>query len=143
MEHLAATLRARGAAEEAGTTIVEPLGRIVLRERAEDYRQRQKNRGKIRAAETFETAIEEFLPIVKARYADQLTEEHITRWYGALCAKGNSNRTIYNKHITVFGFLKWAGVSTRELAERAPSYTEKQPEAYRRQEMRQFFAFVI
>jgi integrase len=142
MDALAATLRARVAAEEAGTTIVEAPGRINLRSRADDYLQRQRDRGKNRGAETFETAIDEFLPIVKVRYADQLAEEHITRWYGALRAKKNSDRTIYNKHISVFGFLKWAGVSTKELAERAPTYTEKQPEAYRKQEMQQFFAFV-
>ncbi len=142
MDVLASKLRARVAAEEAGTTIVETPGRIVLRAKANEYIKRQKNRGKGRAAETFETAIEEFLSLVKVRYADQLTEEDITDWYGKLRKKGNSDRTVYNKHVSIFGFLKWVGVDTKKLAEKAPSYTEKEPDAYRKRQMQQFFSFV-
>jgi integrase len=71
-------------------------------------------------------------------YADQLTEEIILRWYAALRKRGNSNRTLYNKHILIFGFLTWCGV--KHLAMKAPSYTEKKVEIYEPEQLKKFFA---
>lgn len=138
--HTARILTAQGAAEAAGTKIVETPGRINLKVKAEEYTERQIARGKKRAAVTFKTAIEEFMSVVRVPYADQLTETLILRWYAALCAKKNADRTIYNKHVSVFGFLRWAGVDTKKLAERAPSFTEKAVEVYKADELKKFFA---
>jgi integrase len=77
---------------------------------------------------------------VKVQFADQLTEALILRWYAALRTKKNSNRTIYNKHISVFGFLKWCGIDTKKLATKAPSFTEKAVEVYKADELKKFFA---
>ena len=138
--HLAKVLTAQCAAEEAGTTIVETPGRTNLKSKANEYTQRQIARGKKRAAVTFTTAIDEFLPIAKVPFADQLTEAIIMRWYAALRGKKNSDRTIYNKHVSVFGFLTWAGVDTKRLAKGAPTFTEKAVEVYKTDEMKEFFA---
>lgn len=128
----------RGAAE-AGIQVIVPKGRIDLSKKAKEYIERQIARGKNESAITFKGAIKEFLPSAKAEYADQLSEQAILRWYAALRKKGNSNRTIHNKHISVFGFLKWCGIDTKPLAAKAPDYTEKEVEIYERDELKQFF----
>jgi integrase len=138
--HLGRVLTARVAACEAGTEIVETPGRVQLRNKAKEYKERQIARGKKRAAVTFGTAIEEFLPSVKVQFADELTETVINRWYTALRAKKNSDRTIYNKHVSVFGFLKWCKLDTKHLAEKAPTFTEKAVEVYKTEDMKKFFA---
>jgi integrase len=138
--HLGRVLAARAAAGEAGTEIVETPGRVQLRTKAKEYKERQIARGKNRAAVTFGTAIEEFLPSVKVRFADELTEALINRWYTALRTKKNSDRTIYNKHVSVFGFLKWCKLDTKHLAVKAPTFTEKTVEVYTPEEMKKFFS---
>jgi integrase len=139
-QQLARTLKAEDAAEEAGTKIIEIPGRVDLATQANAFEQRQLARGKKRHSVTFRQAIDEFVPLVRAKYADQLTEESILTWYAALRKKGNSNRTIYNKHVSVFGYLKWAGVDIKKLAAKAPTFTEKVVEIYRPEQMRKFFS---
>ena len=140
--HTARILTAQVAAADAGTEIVQAPGRVNLKIKAKEYEERQIARGKKRAAVTFRTAINEFMSEVRAPNADQLTEAHIMRWYAALRGKekGNSDRTIYNKHVSVFGFLKWADVDTKKLASKAPSFTEKAVEVYKQDEMKKFFS---
>jgi integrase len=127
------------AAADAGTEVVDMPRRVRLRQKSQAYIERQIARGKIRHSQTFKTAIEEFIPIAGVEYADQLTEEIILRWYTALRRKGNSKRTIYNKHVSLFGFLKWCGVNTKPLAESAPEFTEKDVEVYEPQKLKKLF----
>jgi integrase len=136
---LSRRLEARKVASEAGIALPEESPRVPLALKAEEFLERQAARGKNRQRVLFRTAINEFLPIAGVDYADQLSEQIILRWYAALRKNGNSNRTIYNKHITLFGFLKWAGVDTKILATRAPSYTEKDVEIYTAEELGVFF----
>ncbi len=58
----------------------------------------------------------------------------ILRWHNALRKNGKSKRTIYKKHVFLFGFLKWCGVSIKPLAERASEFTEKNVRSVRTQE---------
>jgi integrase len=53
--------------------------------------------------------------------------------------KGNQDRTIHNKHVSVFGFFRWAGVETKPLTARAPGYTKKEVEIYEPGELKLFF----
>lgn len=62
---------------------------------------------------------------MRVKYADQITEQSILDWCAFLRKQGNRDRTIYSKHSSVFGFLRWAEVDTKKLAERAPDFTEK------------------
>jgi integrase len=62
----------------------------------------------------------------------------VLRWYAALRKKGNSNRTLYNKHVLIFGFLASCGVTHLKI--KAPGYTEKEVEVYERDELKKFFA---
>jgi integrase len=132
-------MAAKSAAEAAGTQIVETGGRIHLRKKALAYIERQEARGKLKHAERFRSSFEEFQRSSGVEYADQLAEQKILRWYASMRAKGNQDRTIYNKHVSVFGFLKWAGVETKPLAARAPRYTEKEVEVYEPGELKVFF----
>jgi integrase len=129
----------RDAAAEAGVTVEEAPGRVDLRKKATEFAGRQIKRGKARAAETFKLAAEEFLPAVGVRYADQLQEKHILDWYDVLRQHGNADRTIYNKHVSIFGWLKWCDVDTKKLAAKAPSYTEPEVEIYKPEELAIFF----
>jgi integrase len=137
--HTARTLTAQFAAHAVGTEIVETPGRVQLKIKANEYEKRQIARGKKRAAVTFRTAIDEFMSVIRVPYADQITETLIMRWYTALREK-NAARTIYNKHVSVFGFLTWAGIDTKRLAQKAPSFTEKAVEVYRTDELTKLFA---
>lgn len=136
--HISRILTAQVAAEDAGTKIVEIPNRVNLKLKSQEFIERQIARGKKRAAVLFGTAIDEFLPIVKVQFADQLTEAIIMRWYVVLRGK-NSDRTIYNKHMFVFQFLNWVGLDTAKLAIKAPTYTQKTVETYTTSEMTAFF----
>jgi integrase len=139
-KHIKAGLVSDVADVEAGREPRETSDGINLKRRAKEYIERQNARGKKSSVETFTTAIEEFLPIVKVQFAGQLTETHIMRWYAALRTNKNSNRTIANKHQAVFAFLKWSGIDTKKLAARRPSFTEKAVEVYKADELKTFFA---
>jgi integrase len=127
------------AADDAGVEILESPGRVNLKQQSLAYLERQVARGKNSHVETFKTAIREFLPCTAVEYADQLTDAIILRWYGALRKNGNSKRTIHNKHVAIFGFLKWRGVDTKPFAERPPSYTKKDVEVYGPEELKTLF----
>jgi integrase len=130
-------------ATDAGLEIVEEgTGHVRLADKAREYLERQEARGKAIAANKFGSAIEEFRQVARVTYLDELTEQIVLRWYAALRKNGNAPRTIYNKHRTVFGFLKWAKVDTKKLAEKAPSYTKREVEIYGPDELKTFFASI-
>jgi integrase len=137
--HEKKNLALKDAAADVGVKIDDAPGRVNLELKAKDYIKRQVKRGKTRAAETFKIAFDEFLPAVGVVYADQLQETHILDWYDFLRKKPNSARTIYNKHVSVFGFLNWCNVATALLAKKAPSFTEPEVEIYTPEELDSFF----
>ena len=53
---------------------------------------------------------------------------------------GNSNRTNYNKHESVFCFLRWLGLNTKTLAREAPKFTEKEVEIFEPGELDALFS---
>ena len=141
--HEKKNLALKDAAADAGIKIPDAPGRVDLEARAKKYIERQEKRGKTRAAETFKIAIDEFLPAVCVRFADQLQESHILDWYDFLRKKPNSARTICNKHVSVFGFLNWCGVDTMSLAKKAPSFTEPEVEIYTPEELGTLFESLV
>lgn len=128
-------------AAASGDTIADAPGRIDLAAKAKVYHARQITRKKHRHALRFKREIAEFLACTGVSYADQLTEEVILRWYDRLQEGGNSDRTLYNKHCMVFGFLKWCGVITKPLATNGPpSIIKKKPKIYSQEELGVFMA---
>ena len=133
-------LAAKAAASDAGLKIEETPGRARLTDKAKAFRERQEARGKAESVITFDNVIDEFKAVANVMYLDELNEDIILRWYAALRKRGNSDRTINNKHTSLFGFLRWAGVDTKKLAARAPKYTEKSVEVYNTEQLKAFFA---
>jgi integrase len=133
-------LAANVAASNAGLRIENTSDRPHLSDKAKVFRERQEARGKSESVLTFDNVIAEFRAVVDVSFLDELTEECVLRWYAALRKKGNSDRTINNKHTSLFGFLRWAGVDTKKLAERSPKYTEKAVEIYSKAELNAFFS---
>lgn len=132
--------KAKAAASDAGLKIEDAQQRPRLADKAKAFRERQETRGKAESVITFDNVIAEFRTVAKVTYLDELTEDIIIRWYAALRKRGNSDRTINNKHTSLFGFLRWAGVNTKNLAERSPKYTEKAVEVYSTEELKTFFS---
>jgi integrase len=139
-DNTAKRLVAKAAASDAGLKIEETQDRTRLADKAKAFRDRQEARGKTESVITFDNVIDEFRSVANVTFLDELTEDIILRWYAALRKRGNSDRTINNKHISLFGFLRWAGVDTKKLASRAPKYTEKSVEVYSADELKVFFA---
>ena len=134
----------KAAAAKADVKVIEPETelqneRVLLRKRADDYIDRQTARGKMASLQTFTAAFDEFLSILRVDYADQLTEDVVLKWQAALRKRGNSPRTVHNKHLSIFAFLRWTGVDTKKIIHRAPEFTEKAVEIYRPEDLKKFF----
>jgi len=117
--------------------------RVHLRTKGKEFVARQIKRRKFRAAVTAEQAITEFLAVTKKTYADELTEDVILDWYNKLQdeVQENEDRTVYNKHVSVFGMLRWAGVDTKPLAPNGPpTFSERAVVIYNGEELRKLFA---
>jgi integrase len=130
----------RESATAAGIKIETPDGeRVNLLKRKDDFVQRHIAKGQKRAAQKDGTAIQSFLDATGHVYADQVTESSILTWYKHMRALGNSDRTVYGKHVSVFGWFKWMGVDTKKLADRPPSYTEKEVAVFHSDDLRILF----
>jgi integrase len=123
--------------------IVEGNGRIHLRTKGQEFVERQRMRKKFRAATTARQALKEFFACIKVTYADELTEKMILSWHNKLQdeEQENEDRTVYNKHVSLFAMLKWAGVDTKPLAPNGPpDYSERAVIIYDGVELTKLFA---
>jgi len=121
-------------------TLAPTTDRLDLYAKAGAFVARQLTRGKNRHAVIAQRDVKQFLDVTGCRFADQLTEAHILGWYDFLRQKGNSAYTIHNKHMMIFGFLKWCGVPTKPLApDGPPDYTENKPKIYKPEELKVLF----
>ena len=60
-------------------------------------------------------------------------------YHKALRRRGNEDRTIYNRHVSLFQFFSWIGLDTKKLAKHPPSYSEKEVETYSAKQMKALF----
>jgi hypothetical protein len=97
-------------------TLAPTSDRLDLYKKLDTFVERQHTRGKKRHAVIAKRDVKQFLDVTDCRFADQLTEARILDWYDFLRGKRNSDYTIHNKHIMVFGYLKWCGVVTKSIA---------------------------
>jgi hypothetical protein len=100
-------------------------------------------KGHQRASETAEQAIDDFLDATYLTQTEQVNEAAVLKFYRALRTRGNSDRTVYNKHVSLFGFFKWLGLDVKKLAERPPSYTEREVEVYEPEDLNTLLASCI
>jgi integrase len=133
-------LIAKDAAGSAGAEILIPEGtKVNLLKKKTEYVNRHLAKGQVRSSETFTIAIDGFVEATKITYADQVDEASVLRYYAHLRKLGNKDRTIYNKHVSLFGFFEWLKIDTSKLAERAPAFTEKQVEIFHRDDLKVLF----
>jgi integrase len=154
-------------AEAVGIEVVAPsASRVHLATKCDEYIKRHLSKGQQRASETSKIAIQDYLDATGIIYADQVNEASVLKFYSYLrksgskvkplprkaapkrkpavkkptVKAGNQDRTIYNKHVSLFGFFKWLGLDTKELSERAPSYTKKEVSVYDSADLKKLFA---
>ena len=109
----------KGSARAAGIKIVEdPVHSSGLLKKRNEFIERHKAKGQTRAAETSAIAIDDFLEATLHTHADQITEASVLTFYRHLRRRGNQDRTIYNKHVSLFGWFKWLGLEVKKLADK-------------------------
>jgi integrase len=129
-------LIARDSAVAGGAVLVEPKTRLNLLKKKDEYIQRHLAKGQVRASETSTICIDDFIDATGHVYAEQIEEASVLKYYKYLRARGNQDRTIYNKHMSLFGWFKWMGIDTKKLADSAPSYTEKEVEIFHAEDLK-------
>jgi integrase len=108
--------------------------RKLLRKAATLYVADCINRKAMVAAKQARIVTEAFLHVCNATYVDAVNAEDVFRFHKALRAKGNSERTIANKHQRLKTWLRWCKVDTAFLPP-APSYEEGLPTIYEPEEV--------
>lgn len=134
-------LLVKGSAKAAGVEIVGKgsVDRVSLLKKRDEFIERHLSKGQQRASETAKIAIDGFLVATKHTYVDQVAEASVLKFYKHLRDAGNQDRTVYNKHVSLFGFFKWLKLDVDGLAERPPSYTEKEVEIFHPEDLKILF----
>ena len=118
------------------TTPAEPVpGRVELRGALEKFIAATLIRKAKRAAVVYRQAVEDFLPMISARYADEITAEDLLVHQEILQKRGLADRTVANRHAFVVSFLRYLKLNVRELAPRRPKFEKKLPKAYTSEEL--------
>ena len=122
---------AKASATSAGVTVNEPTGRKTIRAEAARFVQSAEDRGAMESAEVNESAMAAFqLANPKLIYVDEITPESATSFWRYLKREKKEDRTIYNAHMRLTGFLKFTGVDYKSWGLRAPRFEKKLPNMY-------------
>lgn len=132
----------KASAKEAGLQLIveEDTSRATIQRKKAEYIKRLLSQGKQRASETAALAIDEFVEATDHLYIDEVREDSVLRFYRFLRKKKNADRTIFNKHSSLFSFFRWLKVDVKKLAEHPPSYTKREVEIYDPEDIRDLFA---
>jgi integrase len=135
---------ARHEAKIAGVAVVEESTRRHLATAVEQYLQRATNKRKFVAAQVYRTSLEAFRQSAPdVVYVDQITEDTLLAFHAYLRRRGNSERTIANRHGHVKSLLLWCEVSRQQIKKAMgdpPTFEKKKVVAYNRDEMSSLFA---
>jgi len=137
-EHL---LEAKAAAKKAGAQVIDDdaPGRLSLARELNRFIEAAQDRGSNVAATVYKLAGADFLKITGRVYADEVTADDLLKHQRELRKRGESPRTIYNRHGAVVSFLRFLKLDVKTLAPRNPRFEQKVPQAYSQQELRKFF----
>jgi integrase len=133
---------AQEAAHEAGAELKDAGERINLQKAADEFYEHQIAAGHKAAGRIFRTVFNEFFEGAKVKYADEVSRGTIDRWYTALREKGNSERTLNNKHISLFSLFNHLGIATKPLAKGSPKFTQAEVEIYTDDQIKAIFGAV-
>lgn len=135
---------ARQAAKKAGRRLVEEEGGQTVKKAVEQFLARLTKRRRMEAAQVYGHSLKLFqqaLPDVV--YLDQVDEDAVLDYHAYLRKRGNSERTISNRHGHIKSLLLFSGVSRDEIKKRvgdAPRYDRKAVVAYHADELSTLFA---
>lgn len=122
---------AKASAASAGVTVNEPEARKTIKAEAGRFVKAAEDRGAMEAAEVNRAAINEFQKAnPKLTYVDEITRESAVEFWQFLKKNGKADRTVYNAHLRLTGFLKFARVDYRSWGLQAPKYEKKLPDIY-------------
>ena len=126
---------ARVVAEDAGVQVVdEDKPRAKLADKAREHVADAEKRHAMEAAEISRRVGEEFLRGWKKVYVDEVTREDFFDFHAALRKKGNSDRTVANKHVRLASMLRFAGIDPKIIPPR-PKYEKALPTIYERDQV--------
>jgi integrase len=119
---------ARVSAAEAGVTLNETETRKTIKHEGSRWVKAAKDRGATESADVGRLALEEFQRAnPRLVYIDEINADALVTFWNWLRKQGRSDRTIYNKHERLTGFLKFADVNYKRWHLRAPRYEKKLP----------------
>lgn len=104
--------------------------RVSLSKKAREFVRDAEQRGALEAADVNRLVTAEFLRVVKKAYLDEIRRSDILDFYTALRKRGNSDRTVANKHARLKSFLRFAGMDVKEIFPPKPRYDETLPTIY-------------
>jgi integrase len=146
---------AKAFATAAGVTVNEPEVRKTIKAEAVRFVQAAEDRGAMDAAEVNRLAMTEFQKAnPKMVYVDEITAQSATSFWRYLATEGKvikknsqvikkegkADRSIYNGHMRLCGFLKFAGVDYKAWGLRAPRYEKTIPNMYSKGQADQMLA---
>jgi integrase len=127
---------ARVSAAEAGVTLNETEVRKTIKKEGARWVRAAQDRGATEAAEVGRLALDEFQDAnPRLTYVDEITADSLVTFWNWLRKHGRSDRTIYNKHERITGFLKFADVDHKKWHLRAPRYEKALPVIYTPEQM--------
>jgi integrase len=105
----------------------------VLKIAAQNYIDKCETDGKMEAYRNAKLVMGEFLSICKVTYVRTVKPEDVTRYLASLRKRGNSARTVRNKHDRLMWFLRYAKGDPETIAamkKDRPTFTKREPDTY-------------
>ena len=118
--------------------------RRTIKKAVDDFVARAIKKRKLVAAHCYRTSLDLFQQATQDHlYLDQITEDTLLDFHDYLRKRGNSERTISNRHGHVKSLLLWCGWHREEMKKKIgepPTYDTKVVVPYRRDELSTLFA---
>jgi len=132
---------AKASAASAGVTVNEPATRKTIKAEASRWVKDTEDRGAMKAAKVNRSALATFqLANPRAVFVDEITAESAVAFWNYLRKQGKADRTVYNQHMRLTGFLRFVGVDYKAWRLRAPKYEKKLPTIYTTDEIDRMLA---
>jgi integrase len=132
---------AKASAMSAGVTVNEPTARKIIKTEAAKFAKAAEDRGAMEAAAVNRAAINEFQKAnPKLTYVDEITSDSAIAFWRFLAKDKKADRTIYNAHMRLTGFLKFLDVDYKKWKLRAPRFEKKLPDIYTPEEIARILA---
>jgi integrase len=137
-------LKAIAAGLDVNGTVLSDTGRRTLAAAAAEYLQEIKDHKSHKTFLAYSKTLEYFQESCTKTFVDQIDRKDLMKFSRFLAdEKAQSDRSVCNKFENIMGFLKYCGVSAKDIGlgkEDRPDYDEETPEIYTTEELNKFFA---